>query len=146
MKKKNKLKVIVVLGLLITLIGFNKIGIAGDDNIGWSFTINPYHANSYSTGRYRQTKSTSNPWKVKLNESGEGKGTITTFWLAKQVEPQYWQVASVTKNVKQGEKKATYSGANKSANQSTVSLAAENNNYSANSYTAKGIWDEETWD
>lgn len=141
---KKTVKKLIIFCLLLLVLGVPKIGFAGDDDIAWEFTIYANHTNSYSYSRYRQTSSVANPWKVKLETSGEGKGTITTFWLAKQIEPYYWQAVSVTRNVKQGAA-ATTSGAHKGANKSHVSLGAENNNYSSNSYWATGIWDEETW-
>ena len=143
MVKKRLVKLTIFSLLLVFFVGVKNVS-AKDDNIGWEFTIYAEHTNSYSYSRYRETSSVANPWKVQLKTSGEGKGTITTFWLAKQIEPYYWQQVSVTRNVKQGAAPTT-SGAYKSANKSHVSLADENNNYSVNSYWATGIWDEETW-
>ena len=140
-KKVFRIVLVAILGILI--FSLSAIGFAEDNNIGYSFTIKANYGNSYSSARYRQTKSKENPWKVQLKSSGEGKGTITTFWLSKSTIDGT-VVVSPTRNVKQGSG-ATYSGAYGSASKSHVKLGAENNNYSANTYTISGIWDEETW-
>ncbi|UOE94414.1 DUF2712 domain-containing protein [Alkalihalobacillus sp. LMS39] len=132
-----KLTAALVLG--VTLIGAANATFASDDKHGYSFTIKPKHENNYSGERYRQTQNTNNKWKVALETSGEGKGTITTFWLDKADTGR----VSNTVDAKQGAG-AYYREAFSAANQSYVRLGAENNNYSTKGYTATGYWDEET--
>lgn len=139
MKKKNFIKLTVALILSLSLIGTANFTHASNDNHGFSFTIKPKHANNYSGERYRQTKNTNNKWKVNLKKSGEGKGTITTFWLDRK---GYGRVSNIV-HVKQG-KGSYYREAFSSASKKYVRLGAENNNYSTKGYTARGIWDEET--
>ncbi|MBC1936427.1 DUF2712 domain-containing protein [Listeria grandensis] len=143
MKSKRKLVLIIV--LLLSLVVLAKPVSASNDNIKFNFTIKTYHANSVSGEKYRQTTNTKNNWKVNFSYSGEGAGTVTTFWLDKKM-PWYaelnHQVVSGTYNVKQGT--TIYKPAYSSASQQNVRLGAENNNYSARSYTASGYWDEET--
>ncbi len=134
-KKMTKWSAIGVMG--VGLFASAGIASASNDNIGYSFAIKANYGNSYSAQRYRQTSDTSNQWKVNLNYSGEGTGTITTFWLDKAGTP-----VSNTHGVAQGSG-AHYYNAISSANESYVRLGAENNNLSANTYTASGYWDEE---
>ncbi|MGN7312688.1 DUF2712 domain-containing protein [Alkalicoccobacillus gibsonii] len=137
--RKNAIKLTAALVLGVSLFGVANSTFASDDKHGYSFTIKAAHANNYSGERYRQTKNTNNKWKVALQTSGEGKGTITTFWLDKAGTGR----VSNTVNAKQGAG-AYYREAFAAANQSYVRLGAENNNYSNNTYTATGYWDEET--
>jgi Protein of unknown function (DUF2712) len=136
--KKNVLKLTSALVLTVSLVGVAGHTYASNDNHGYSFTIKPKHANNYSGERYRQTTNTNNKWKVNLRSSGEGKGTLTTFWLDKSGSR-----VSNTVNAKQGSG-SYYREAYRSASKSYVRLGAENNNYSSGSYTASGYWDEET--
>ncbi|MCM3225964.1 DUF2712 domain-containing protein [Terribacillus saccharophilus] len=146
MRKSGIIKLsLVVLTLAFLFTSTKDVVLASNDNHSWAFSIQPKHYNNFSDSRYRQTSSKENPWKVKLNSSGEGKGTITTFWLGSYFpEESTYARASVTRNVYQG-RDATYTAAYWSANKKNVALGAENNNYSTNSYWASGIWDEETW-
>lgn len=143
MKKK-----ILTLLATVALIGSTSLTAqATDDNVSYSFNIKAKCQNTYSTGRYRQTTNTSNPWKVDLAYSGEGAGTITTFWLAKYNSNH--TVVSVggvdgTHNVKQGTG-AKYYLASKKASQTNVCLGAENNNNVDKTYEVSGYWDEETY-
>ncbi|MCD2368421.1 DUF2712 domain-containing protein [Bacillus sp. BS3(2021)] len=116
---------------------------ASNDNYSFGEPIKPYHSNSYTSERWRQTTHTNNPWKVNLKESDEGKGTITTFWIANTMYNSI-PLASKTYNVKQGSGNHYYN-ANKKGNEAYVTLGMENNNYSPNWYYVKGVWDEETW-
>lgn len=115
---------------------------ASDDNHGYSFVIKANHANTYSSSRYRQTTNTNNPWKVNMTYSGEGTGTITTYWLA--LYNSSHTLVSGTHDVKQGSGAHYYTATSK-ANQMDVCLGAENNNNSTNTYTVSGYWDEETY-
>ncbi|MED4942226.1 DUF2712 domain-containing protein [Heyndrickxia coagulans] len=139
MKNMKKIGRITVLGLLgIGLFSSAHLASASNDNVYFAFTIKPKYANSYSGERYRQTENPSNKWKVNFTSSGEGKGTVTTFWLDKKGTP-----VSSTHDVKQGSG-AHYYNAISAANKSNVRLGAENNNYSTNGYPISGYWDEET--
>ena len=139
MKKIGK-KTLKTLALSMVAIGAisTTTTFASDDNIDYSFSIKSYYDNSYSAERYRQTSNKDNKWKVDLQYSSEGNGTITTFWLDKSGTR-----VSESHNVTQGTG-AHYYSAYSTANQSNVRLGAENNNYSANTYTVSGKWDEET--
>lgn len=104
-----------------------------------AFTIKAGQANSHSGPRYRQTKNTNNKWKVKLEKSGEGKGTVTRFWLEKSSGKN----VSTTVNVKQGHK-PYYTPAYTDASKTYVRLTAENNADTSKTYRVSGYWDEET--
>ena len=111
---------------------------ATNDDIEFNFRVDPYQKVTYCGMRNRETSKPKNCWKVRLNHSGEGSGTITRFWLASGTD-----VVSDSMNVKQGSGNR-YKFAFSSANRSVVRLRACNNNYSANSYNVAGFWDEET--
>ncbi len=114
---------------------------AANDDIGYSFKIKANYKNSYSSSRYRQTKNTDNKWKVNMTYSGEGTGTVTTYWLSKN-DVSHTRVSG-THDVKQGSG-AHYYKAYKGASETRVRLSAENNNDSSKTYTVSGYWDEET--
>ena len=114
---------------------------AGDDDYDFSFFIGALKANGHdSTSRYRGCNNPKNQWKVKLSNSGEGKGTKTNFWLENYNEDN----VSVTVAVKEGNKNATYKPSKRSGCKIGVYLTGENNNYNGTSYDVSGIWDEET--
>lgn len=122
----------------IGILAASSFAYASDDNIGYSFKLQPHYENSYSGSEYRQTSDSNNKWKVDLAYSSEGTGTIATFWLDKSGT----RVSDVH-NVAQGSG-AHYYSAFSTANQSNVRLGAENNNDSPSSYAISGYWDEET--
>lgn len=140
---KNLFKIVIGLATLVGVITMGNVSFASDDNIEYGFTIKANYANSYTTKRYRQTKSAENPWKVNLKRSDEGSGTLTTFWISYDALEGN-TLGSGTYKVKQGSG-AKYFGARWHASKQNVKLSAENNNYSANTYWVEGTWDEETW-
>ncbi|MEG0909554.1 MAG: DUF2712 domain-containing protein [Bacilli bacterium] len=114
-----------------------------NDNLGYNFTIKPYCENSYlEPARFRETYDNNNSWKVQLSYSGEGNGTVTTFWLEK-ANTGTKSPASRYYDIQQGHA-PYYKPAWDNADYTYVKLAAENNNSIALQYTASGIWDEET--
>lgn len=141
MIKINKITKIAFAAVLAGVISVPITSFASNDDIDFSFKIYSYHQNGKEAdGRYRQTEDINNPWKVRLDNSGEGKGTITRFWL----ENSSAHNVSVSKDVKQGNG-PYYTNPDTGANKRTVWLTAENNNFNGSSYTVSGIWDEETW-
>nr|WP_309100370.1 DUF2712 domain-containing protein [Fredinandcohnia onubensis] len=134
-KKFSKVGLAAVMG--VGILATANFTYASNDNIGFSFSLKPYHGNTYTDSRYRQTTNTKNQWKVNYAYSSEGKGTVATFWLDKSGTR-----VSDTNNITQGT--TEYTDAFSTASQSYVRLGAENNNYSANSYSISGYWDEET--
>jgi hypothetical protein len=140
--RKDAKKRWVLPTILAILLGLSAAPVfASNDNHAYSFTIQPHYANSYSSAAYRQTTNLSNQWKVDLAYSGEGAGTITTFWLAKSVGRS---VGSNTHDVRQGSGAHYYVATNSVVSATDVVLGGENNNDSANSYIISGYWDEET--
>lgn len=141
--KKNKIskKIITSLLLVGALSTLSLPTFAAEDNYGYSFSIKTHQNNTYGgDAKYRQTTNTSNKWKVELSYSGEGKGTGTRFWLVKD-NISKTQVSTSTIAYQGGG--AKYTDAYNDASKQYVKLGAENNNYSANSYTVSGYWDEE---
>ncbi|WP_047980202.1 DUF2712 domain-containing protein [Ornithinibacillus contaminans] len=136
-KKNIRILAAAVLGL--SLLATSGVVFASNDNHNFSFKIGSYYSNSFSAERYRQTDSIDNKWKVNLAYSSEGAGTITTFWIHKGSNR-----VSEYKSITQGTGAHTYKPYS-TANKSYVKLGAENNNYSSNTYSVSGYWDEEIW-
>lgn len=139
---------------LLSCIGMSALSIlASDDNIpikdinGYEFNIKTQKQNTHSQPRLRQTTHTNNPWKVNVQKSGEGKGTVTNFWLETKkagVPESEWPNVSPTRAAKAGNG-SYYTDAYSSANNVTVYLTGENNNKNNAVYIVEGYWDEETW-
>ncbi|MBC2255471.1 DUF2712 domain-containing protein [Listeria ivanovii] len=146
MKKFASKNVRIVIALMISLLVFVPTfhSKAADNNIGFDFKLKPNCANSGSSSRYRETSSVNNPWKVRVNNSTEGKDTVASFWLGSYNNDKKAVRGSAIMNITQGAK-TRYCGAYKVANKNTTYLAAENNNYTSKTYYVDGIWDEETW-
>jgi hypothetical protein len=151
MKMGIKSTKFVKIGLVLSIASFwytsaNKV-FAANDSHDYTFEIQQFNYNNYSGERYRQTSSVENEWKVRLDDSGEGNGTITTFWLGDKDTnaPYNYAQGSITKSVYAGKTTPTYTEAYSRSNQSYVALGAENNNYSSNTYWVSGVWDEEVW-
>jgi hypothetical protein len=123
-------------------LGINTlVSYAGNDNINFSFTIKPLGQNTRSSGQYRETTNQYNAWKVNLQNSNEASGnTVTRFWL----EGYNKQNVSPSPDVLEGSG-AHYYNTYTSASQRTVYLTAQDNDLNLTAtYTASGVWDEET--
>lgn len=101
MKSKLKKK-LTACGLCIfgltSLVATNAFA-SSDDDYDFSFRIQGSVDNAQDpTGRYRGTDDNSNAWKVNLESSGEGSGTVTDFWI----ELKDGKNASSQYHVKQG--------------------------------------------
>lgn len=142
----KKLFVRIIATVLLSIgvvggIGFTQVALASNDSISFSFKIYSFWQNGKEKeGRYRQTDDINNPWKVRLDKSGEGAGTISEFWL----ENASASNVSSVRAVKQGNG-AYYDNPFYGANKTTVWLTGQNNNYNGDMYNVSGIWDEETW-
>lgn len=79
--RNNRIKVMVMffsLGIMLVMGGM--LTNASDDNHSFSFTMKSKQASSYNAAaRYRQTSNPNNKWKVNLQNSAEGPGTISIF-------------------------------------------------------------------
>ena len=138
--KTRRILGITVLAFMMTFFTMSSV-FATNDNIDYRFRIGINKNYSQETdGRFRQTLNPKNPWKVKLETSQEGKGTITTFWLADQL----FGVVSYYRDAKQGAG-AYYTEAMPEASNKMVYLTGQNNNWSSVAYIVEGKWDEETW-
>lgn len=139
MKKKNTLKFVICGILGISIFFPSTISLAGDEQYGYSFTIKANQANSRTEARYRETTNRKNSWKVNMTNSGEGIGTITTYWLE---IPSGTNVSRSINVVAKGGN--YYTAAYDNASKTDVHLTAQNNNYNNESYGVSGFWDEET--
>lgn len=137
--KNKKMIALIISALAIVALLIPASIYASDDKWGYAFRIKGYQENTRTGPRYRQTSNTENPWKVALEKSGEGTGTITTFWL----EVKSGKNVSTSVNAKQGHA-PYYTSAYDDANRVNVYLTAQNNNYNAGFYDVSGNWDEET--
>lgn len=137
--KKRVMASVFGLAVAGTVCSGSLVKATQDNDIGFSFSVSAYQRESYaSESRTRSTTNTKDCWKVDLAYSGEGKGTVTKFWLAKGNS-----VVSDSVNAKQGGA-VRYKHAFSSASRSSVRLRACNNNYSSSGYKISGYWDEET--
>ncbi|MGP7817838.1 DUF2712 domain-containing protein [Niallia sp. 01092] len=148
MKKSTKRKLGqlgLALGIGVGVLGSPLVSHATDnfDN-DYLFHILSYQLNTreYEESAYRQTTSIDNPWKVQMtwSEESDSSNTITRFWLEKENETN----VSAPVDKLEGDP-ASYVKPYSTANQTTVYLTAENNNYNLDQYLVEGIWDEETW-
>lgn len=137
--------IIAACALAVGVIGFGSISTSfasetkTNDDIPFEFTIKPNQDNSYSEYRYRETAYPENEWKVEFNQSGEGSGTYTTFWL----QLDNGANCSIADDVMVGT--SAYNFAYQTASFDNVCLTAQNNNFNSDSYSVSGYWDEETW-
>ncbi|MCY8935670.1 DUF2712 domain-containing protein [Peribacillus frigoritolerans] len=131
---KLALCAIIGVGIIYPTISF-----AGDDSIGFEFTIKPDQGNSRTTARYRETTVENNAWKVNVTESGEGNTALTTFWLELSGGTNVSHPFSVAEV-----ESAKYAPAYTNASKAYVHLTAQNNNLNNDTYGVTGIWDEET--
>lgn len=142
--KRNLRKKLTACGLCVfalsSLVATNAFA-SSDDNYGFSFRIQGSVDNAQEhTSRYRGTDDNSNAWKVNLQNSGEGSGTITDFWI----EREDGKNASSQYHVKQGNG-SYYFAANDNGDYVDVYLTAENNNFATSTqYNVSGVWDPET--
>ncbi len=139
---KRKVKLMAVLFLVcLSIAGLININIkaAGNDNRKFKMLVQDHGGATANDGLYRATKYADNLWKVRLDKSGEGEGTITMFWLenygGKNVSKIYYVV--------QG-RSANYYPAFASASKTDVYLTVQNNNLRGNKYSIEGVWDNET--
>ncbi|KRK37627.1 hypothetical protein FC62_GL001241 [Amylolactobacillus amylotrophicus DSM 20534] len=138
---KKKRVLLLLGGTLALFLSLAGTVYASNDSISFKFTVSPWQQNGKAAGgRYRQTTHPENPWKVKLNSSSEGSGTITRFWL----EDASANNVSTSVDATQG-LGPYYTNALTTASQKTVWLTGENNNYNGVTYSVAGVWDEETW-
>lgn len=105
----------------------------------YSGEIDTFKKNTRFDHKHRSTKDPENPWRVTIDYSGEGKNTITTFWL----EDFYGN--NVSQDVE-----AEYNGifqyvspAYSSASGIDVYLTGENNNWNSESYYIEGRWSQQ---
>ncbi|CAH0301514.1 hypothetical protein SRABI134_04666 [Peribacillus sp. Bi134] len=146
MMKKRKGRVIALGTILACSIGLGTLSVeAGNENSVYSFKIKKEQDNEYTRTKYRQTTTERNTWKVRMYHSQEGTNTYTTYWLEKSTGTN----VSPSAKVKAGSGglnsgRNHYVKGNAGANATEVRLTAENNNYSSNTYSVDGYWDEET--
>lgn len=145
-KIKSKGLVLALLATMILVFAASNSAYASNDNYKFAIKVRDHWKNAYaSPGRFRDTVTPENPWKVKMTWSEEGggniRGTLTDFWIEDRDEN------SVSKKISVKEGKGPYyTPAWYNAGNKKVWLTAENNNFDGDIYDVTGYWDEETWD
>ncbi len=141
MKLKNvKAVLIVIMALLCFASTFSVVSMAAEDAFGYSFKVKAKMKKSYANdSRQRTTGRTDNPWKVELSYTGEGKGSMNYFFIAKT-----WNKDECSRmyGVAQGTGPHYYRALENAQNQ-YVTLGARNNNNNEDTFTISGYWDEE---
>lgn len=136
--KKNKIFMSIFFSFLMILT-FCTVNIlaAESGSSSYSFRIQAYQANSqttYSLYRNVAVEDYTRPWYVNMTDSGEGEGTITTYWL------ELYSGHNVSPDCDAKVGLHYHPAAYGSANSQDVWLTAENNNYNSRLYNVKGYW------
>ncbi len=135
-------KKLAVFGLSLSVAVASVVpAFASNDNIYYSFTMPSKRKAVYAggKGRYRQTKRTTNPWKVKMMYSAEGTGTKAFYWIANASSKSKVTAGMTVTQGSHERRQEPYAA----ANQNWVRLAVKNNNNTAKTYYVSGVWDEE---
>lgn len=144
MKKTKKKKFLwaAAAALALSIAGGATIAQASDDVFRFEFNIRPYIGTTTTGFRYRQTNSSSNPWKVGVFTSAEGNGSYYNFHL----QHRSGAPASIGATAYTGpDYPYLYRPAYASASHSDVQLAGQNAVSSTSYIYITGGWDEETW-
>ena len=141
--KRKKTGFYLLTALMVVTMFSGVTAFASNDDIEYSFYIQPNQGISVDENgpRYRQTSSRDNEWKVRMTITGEGYDTITQFRINRnsdQIPASDWI------SVKHGAG-YYYDQPYSVANQTNVRLAGRNNNVNASTYVVCGQWDEEIW-
>lgn len=136
---KRLFATLIVGAVSIGAFAFGASAYGSDNDIPYSFTVPGNQQSTYDKAEYRGNSGPEVPWKVNFTYSGEGKSTITMYYLS----GSWWSKQSDYKNVKQGSGNKYYHAYDTAKNMD-VALAAKNNNNTPKSYGISGYWDEET--
>lgn len=138
-KKRMAVSFIMVLVMAITMLVASSVNTFAVSDTGFSFRIPPYQGNGYEKhGRHRGNVPTWNRWWVRLDHSGEGKGSATDFWL----EGQDGRNVSPYMRVRCG-KGWFAQNAYEIARSRTVFLTAEDNRNKSSGYNVSGRWQQQ---
>lgn len=107
------------------------------DDSGYYYAgiIEPKRANTRFGVKKRTTTKKSDPFYVRLDKSGEGKKTVTRFWLENKKGDNLCDTVDVTQGKGWYPRNTYQSGCN-----TNVYLTAENNNYNYDVYEVSGRW------
>ncbi len=138
-KKRMAVSFIMVLVMATTMLVASSVNTFAVSDTGFSFRIPPYQGNGYEKhGRHRGNVPTWNRWWVRLDHSGEGKGSATDFWL----EAQDGRNVSPYMRVRCG-KGWFAQNAYEIARSRTVFLTAEDNRNKSSGYNVSGRWQQQ---
>lgn len=136
---KYKLSLLTIFLMICVCLCVAYASYSYEDSYSFHFTVKPYRSWNYTTCRYRESYRPENKWKVNLQNSTEGSGTIINFKLSAS---NHSTNLSNTHAVAQGTGNHYYA-AYSSAGGRDVCLAGQNNNNVSKTYTISGVWDEE---
>lgn len=136
---KHKLSFLAIFAIICTCVSVAYASYSYEDSYGFTMTIKQNRAWNYTSNRYRESQRPENRWKVNLQHSTEGAGTVVNFKLSSS---DHKTNLSNTYAVAQGTGPHYYY-AYASAGGRDVCLAGQNNNNVNKEYVAMGVWDEE---
>ena len=134
--KKIILYLVVMITFIIAFVMVNSYA-AESGSRSYSFRIQAHQTNAQTTySLYRDVAKTnySTPWYVNMTKSGEGSGTVTTYWL------ELKDGTNVSPDVDAKVGSHYHPAAYGTANSQNVWLTAENNNYNSTLYNVSGYW------
>lgn len=139
---KKILGSVVVAGALTASVALPVF--ASDDFYGFQLRLGLYQDEASTGYLYRQTSSTSNPWKVGVYTSNEGNGSYYSAYLMGQ---KNLAAASPFATVYNGPAYPfIYTTAKSNANQTNVRMVMFNPEWTNKvAPYITGAWDEETW-
>ena len=138
-RKKSIVGLCILAMVLMFIVGeLQAYALSADAGYAYSGVIEGKRVSTRFASKMRSTTKKSDPFYVRLNSSGEGKGTVTRFWLENKNGDNLCDTVEVTQGKGWYAKNTYQSGCNV-----VVYLTAENNNYNTDVYEVKGRWKEE---
>lgn len=135
-KKRIAVSIVTVFAMTITMLMASSVSTFAVSDTGFSFRIPAYQENGYEKyGRHRGKVPKRNRWWVRLDHSGEGKGSYTDFWL----EANNGTNLSPYMRVKAGNGWYPQT-AYEYARSRKVYLTAEDNKNKSSGYNVSGRW------
>lgn len=135
--KKTILSISIVFTMICAVLLGGYVFAAEQGSKSYSFRIQAYQANSttsYSLYRDVAANDSTKPWYVTMTSSGEGAGSVTTYFL------ELSDGTNVSRDVDVKVGNEYHPSAYNTANSKNVYLTAENNNYNSNMYSVSGYW------
>lgn len=136
---KYKLSLLTIFTIICACVSVAYASYSYEDSYSFNIDIKANRFWNYTANRYRESSRPENRWKVNLQNSTEGSGTVLNFKLSAS---NHSTNLSNTYSVAQGTGNHYYA-AYSNAGGRDVCLAGQNNNNVSKTYKASGVWDEE---